>query len=735
MFARRGLKITLVLGVTLPMFLFEGIVMAQSQYTDGGFRMRPAADFASLIRVAPAGVQSDTVTVEGDGFEVSYEDVTYVSDWPPESSIRRWIAVKNTTSGPLFLNFTVTCLETGMDISPFPQPNELFLQPGESQKIRYFLDLSWRTGLGPNSPPGEYPFTTKVEVFPAEDRSKVLTVYLHHLVRLGLEDFTPNAVVYGRVYDENARPFPPGIIQIHLNGAGGVPQYSTIAGEGGHYSIPCWAGRYQMSSEVHRYILSVDAPGYKAFNRVLEPQEGDSIKVNIYLKRATDNASFTLKSSYNTNLTIFRGDVTADERYFVVSHAHMEGFTDDEMHQRASIYYFSMDGELLWSRFIGNEVWGIDLSDDGSYVAAAIMVEDKIILLDRNGTELWNTADLGYGPLESREVRISHNNQYVAVGATGRGFLNLLRLADGSLVWGKTLGAGQIRQIQFSPDDQYIYIGNGDGFLYKLDINGNLIWRTDIQSWPYTYGLIITPDEAYIATATKMGRTSFIDGSIGDILWSFDTGSGAWVDIAPDASFVVVGTGGPYGTAFFDRDGNLRWWKGVSESGMITDDGKYILISSQNIELRDTNGRLLWSYSGGQSRTHFSYITRDGSKIVAGTADGRVCFFQGGIVSSAAGVSTSTPQTDLLTHFSLEQNYPNPFNSTTTIRYYLPYKANVLLEVYNVMGQRVAVLADGKEPRGERTVRWDAGHLASGIYLYRLRTDGFREVRKALLLR
>lgn len=586
------------------------------------------------------GEQSDMVSVKGEGFEVTYENVTYVADIPPESAIFRWVAVKNLANETLFLVFKVVCVETGVDISPFPQPNELFLKPRETQLIRYFLDLSWRTGLGPDSPPGNYLFTTRVEVFSPENQSNKVTVYLRHLIRLGLKDFTPNAVVYGNVYDEEGQPVPPGVVQVCIKGAGSTPQYSTIVGENGYYSVPIWAGRYQMSSEIHRYILSVDVPGYKAFNLVLEPQEGDDIEVNIHLERITDNASYVLTATYDTNLTIFRGDVTADERYFVVSHAHMEGFTQEEMHQRASIYYFSMDGELLWHRYIGNEVWGIDVSDDGSYVVAAVMVEDKIMLLDRNGNELWNTADLGYGPLESREVRISHNNKYVAIGGTGRGFINLLNLTDGSLIWGKALGAGQIRQIRFSPDDQYIYVGNGDGFLYKLDINGNVIWRTDIQSWPYTYGLMITPDESYIATATKMGRTSFINGSTGEILWFFDTGSGHWVDIAPDASFLVVGTGGPYGTAFFDREGNLRWWKGVSDSGMITSDGRHILLGGQRLELRDTNGTLLWSFepfSPEQSnqRINFCYITKDCSKIVIATADGKVYFFEGTITSNA----------------------------------------------------------------------------------------------------
>jgi hypothetical protein len=77
--------------------------------------------------------------------------------------------------------------------------------------------------------------------------------------------------------------------------------------------------------------------------------------------------------------------------------------------------------------------------------------------------------------------------------------------------------------------------------------------------------------------------------------------------------------------------------------------------------------------------------------------------------------------------FCLEQNFPNPFNPSTLLRYDVPENARVVLEVFNVLGQRVAVLQDGIEPAGAHAVRWSAGELSSGVYLARLRaisTDG-----------
>ena len=74
--------------------------------------------------------------------------------------------------------------------------------------------------------------------------------------------------------------------------------------------------------------------------------------------------------------------------------------------------------------------------------------------------------------------------------------------------------------------------------------------------------------------------------------------------------------------------------------------------------------------------------------------------------------------------FTLEQNYPNPFNPTTVIPFTLPQAGGVTLTVYDLQGRRVATLAQGHYPAGTHEVSFDASHLASGVYLYRLETGG-----------
>jgi hypothetical protein len=88
----------------------------------------------------------------------------------------------------------------------------------------------------------------------------------------------------------------------------------------------------------------------------------------------------------------------------------------------------------------------------------------------------------------------------------------------------------------------------------------------------------------------------------------------------------------------------------------------------------------------------------------------------------------------LPTEFILFQNYPNPFNPSTTINFDLPKTARVSLKVYNILGQLVATLLDGVKQAGSYNVSFNAPDLGSGVYFYRVVTDGGGAVTRKMVL-
>jgi hypothetical protein len=85
--------------------------------------------------------------------------------------------------------------------------------------------------------------------------------------------------------------------------------------------------------------------------------------------------------------------------------------------------------------------------------------------------------------------------------------------------------------------------------------------------------------------------------------------------------------------------------------------------------------------------------------------------------------------------FSLHQNYPNPFNPSTVIEYDLPSREYVSLKVYNILGQEVAVLAEGLQEPGYKSVSFENTKLPSDVYIYRLTSGKFIETKKMLLIK
>jgi len=85
--------------------------------------------------------------------------------------------------------------------------------------------------------------------------------------------------------------------------------------------------------------------------------------------------------------------------------------------------------------------------------------------------------------------------------------------------------------------------------------------------------------------------------------------------------------------------------------------------------------------------------------------------------------------------YKLQQNYPNPFNPTTNISYSLPNRTNVIIKVFNLVGQEITTLVNGVMDAGEHSVNFNAGNLSSGVYLYTFTANNKTSTRKMTLVK
>lgn len=262
------------------------------------------------------------------------------------------------------------------------------------------------------------------------------------------------------------------------------------------------------------------------------------------------------------------------------------------------------------------------------------------------------------------------------------------------------------------------------------------------QGWNMISVPVATPDARRTTLYPNASSMAFTYAFSYTPVDSLRSGIGYWLKFPADSAIVVTGDPVSVDTISLNRGWNMigsvsapvavntinsippgmitSQFFGYSGSYAITDTifpGKAYWVKV------DTSGELVLG-GGGGSTAHRIRVTSLNEKPPS--------------PPSAEGAQVQTlPPT-----YAFEQSYPNPFNPSTTIRYQLPSESHVSIKVYNVAGQVVAVLRDGIEPAGFRSVTWDASGFASGIYFYDLITsrtykpaESFSQVRKMMLIK
>lgn len=105
-------------------------------------------------------------------------------------------------------------------------------------------------------------------------------------------------------------------------------------------------------------------------------------------------------------------------------------------------------------------------------------------------------------------------------------------------------------------------------------------------------------------------------------------------------------------------------------------------------------------------------------------------FYKSATVTNVAPISSAFP-----IGFKLEQNYPNPFNPSTTIKYSITKNSNIAIRIFDLRGKEIKTLVDEFHNAGYYSVNFNSEGLSSGVYFYKIYTDGFSETKQMLLIK
>jgi len=243
------------------------------------------------------------------------------------------------------------------------------------------------------------------------------------------------------------------------------------------------------------------------------------------------------------------------------------------------------------------------------------------------------------------------------------------------------------------------------------------------------------------ATWTIQGGTKESGAGAGQLTYTFTQSSGGLIrEYTPNIPSIDVGGSNVGVWVFGDNSGHQLelWFYYYTINGA---DSAFVNVYTRSVGYVNWTGWKLMIVPLSvipqctsllePSRKFAGFVLR---QVASGAQSGMIYFDQLAVGNTPTNAPVE-PVGTLPSDFSLAQNFPNPFNPTTTIEFDLPADTHVQLYVYNMLGQRVAMLLDQPERGGRHRVEFDGSGLPSGLYFYRLVTPGFTSTRKMVLIK
>jgi len=414
-----------------------------------------------------------------------------------------------------------------------------------------------------------------------------------------------------------------------------------------------------------------------------------------------------------------------------------------------------------------------------------------LIRTTANGDTLWSRSYGGGNYDFGESVQQTSDDGFIVCGTSGSGgaggwdVLLVKTDEEGNTEWTQTYGGSSWEEghcVQQTSDGGYIVVGNScsfggcdwDLYLVRTDDRGREIWSRVYELygnyWEFGRGVRQTSDGGFIVVGEAAVFTDSYDvllirtNARGDTLWTKTYGDaddyGYSINNTSDGGYIIAGESwfmeghlylirtNSHGDTLWTRkfNGGYHSW---GYDAVQTIDGGFIAVgwasgASDNWDIyvvkTNANGDSIWTKRiGGNFREegHWIQQTSNGNYIITGftqpdsAGDSDIWLVCLGGETAVVGISSSYQPGE----FRLNSPYPNPFNSTAVISYDVPITGLVNISVYNILGQSVASLVHESVNSGSYSIVWNAGDLPSGVYFCRMEGNGFKQVRKIVLLK
>jgi len=636
-----GLKATLVV-IVLTLALLPAAPAALAGVSD--LPLRPIA-LGDLVTHANSLC---SLTLASDTF-------LYFSDF---QILYMWATVTNLSAAEdRFRVAPVTDVPPGW-LPPRSEGEHIRLAPGETGEIKFICKAEYEGQVGPSD--------------------NISTVFTYRVSSLNqpdeIFDFNFTVNVHPQMADSgytNASTAVSGYIQDRVTGeAISGAEVSLFIGEtirllpydmitqsdgSGRFELTCWDintvnAHHAPYFSVPGYYLMVQREGYQTYvsPEPLTPSAAGAMDLLINLDPLGSAPEY--RKIWGTPLFspgVFEIAVNPGwTRFAAALGKHPDA--DDPTLMPTKMPYLDTLGNILWSKDLPDESWGIDLSADDSMAGCAY--NGGYYVWDTAGTELWNYTLPEGSPTASIEIKFSRDSAYVAAGPVADNDFALYQARTGQTAFSGRLDGAVVRSIAFLPDGQNFVIG---GHPYQYDFNGSSAWNQYITYSPYM--LVPSSDGNLILAADKGDCLTMFNGS-GAIIWRHEHKVITFADMSSDGSVVAVLTS--HGYLFcYNAAGEIQWYRrifgsivdglvnvaGAGHNGLdVSDNGAYILVGGGNYwtQLYDAEGNLVWAHQGeavidtAEHPLRHSVmsvrISPDNTKIAAGYgySDPRLVYFE-----------------------------------------------------------------------------------------------------------